>query len=50
MGMVAVWNTIKTLPPPPSVADSEDITPIARSIQFLKDGSLLISYLEHGIV
>ncbi|KAF9784449.1 WD40-repeat-containing domain protein [Thelephora terrestris] len=48
---ISLWNGMKTLPPPPSVADSgDDITPIARSIHFLKDGSLLVSYLEHGIV
>jgi hypothetical protein len=41
---------MKTLPPPPQVVDSKDIAPAARSIHFLKDNSLLVSYLEHGIV
>ena len=41
---------MKTLPTPPSVARSEDTTPTARSLHFLKDDSLLVSYLEHGIV
>jgi hypothetical protein len=41
---------MKTLPAPQSVANSEDAIPAARSLHFLKDGSLLVSYLEHGIV
>lgn len=48
--MLAVWRGVKTLPAPPPVANSEDTTPAARSLQFLKDDSLLVSYLEHGIV
>lgn len=41
---------MKALPAPPSVVSSEDTTPAARSLHFLKDDSLLVSYLEHGIV
>lgn len=48
--VTAVWRGMKTLPTPPSVTDSEDTTPAARSLHFLKDDSLLVSYLEHGIV
>jgi len=48
--VIAVWRGMKTLPAPPSVVNSEDTTPAARSLHFLKDDSLLISYLEHGIV
>ncbi|KAF9790990.1 WD40-repeat-containing domain protein [Thelephora terrestris] len=47
---ISMWSGMKALPPPPSVADSEDTTPTARSIHFLQDSSLLVSYLEHGIV
>lgn len=48
--VTAVWRGMKTLPIPPSVTDSEDTTPAARSLHFLKGDSLLVSYLEHGIV
>ena len=49
-GATAVWRGMKALPAPPSVVSSEDTTPAARSLHFLKDDSLLVSYLEHGIV
>jgi len=47
---IAVWRGMKALPAPPPVTDSEDTIPTARSLHFLKDDSLLVSYLEHGIV
>lgn len=51
--ILAVWTNMRTLPSPPSFDNLKEKlpSPSARSLHFLKEqDSLLVSYLEHGIV
>ena len=45
----AHWENVRTLPSPPEFTASLP-TPSPRTLHFLKDGHLIASYLDHGIV
>ncbi|KAI0268926.1 WD40-repeat-containing domain protein [Russula aff. rugulosa BPL654] len=51
-GTIATWEVIARLPDPPKFPELEGELPepMARSLHFLRDNVLLVTYLDHGVI
>ena len=45
----AHWENIRMLPSPPEFTNGLP-TPSTRALHFMKEGHLIVAYLDHGIV
>ena len=45
----AYWDNARTLPSPPEFA-ADLPTPCPRALHFMKEGTLVVAYVDHGIV